>query len=455
MSTNFDDKTIAAQATPIGRGGVGIIRVSGEKAQQVAKSIVGRVPKPRVCEYHHFYDQQKNIIDAGLVLFFPKPNSFTGEDVIEFHGHGGPVVMDCLLRQILLHDVRVANPGEFSLRAFLNGKMDLTQAEAIADLIDSASEQAARSAIRSLQGEFSQKIHRLVDRLKHLRMYIEATIDFPDEEVPLLDDDKVSNDLSKIIDQLNAVQISAKQGKILREGIKIVIVGKPNAGKSSLLNALSGRESAIVTEIPGTTRDLLNEHILIDGIPLHIVDTAGLRQTEDHVEKEGVKRAWQQMQEADRVLLVVDSETTEIDDPKKLWNDLGDITPSKAFTIIRNKIDKIQEQEKIFYKNDCCMINLSAKYGQGIDILRQHLKECVGAQATNEGGFIARRRHLQALNEARNFLVQAQEQLMAQVGGELIAEDLRLAQNALGEITGEVTADDLLGEIFSHFCIGK
>jgi len=460
MKAALDQQTIAAQATPAGRGGVGIIRVSGAQATNVAKAIVGTLPKPRVCEYHPFLAHDNTHIDAGLVLYFPGPHSFTGEDVIEFHGHGGPVVMDCLLKQILQHhDVRIANPGEFSQRAFLNGKLDLTQAEAIADLIDSASEQAARSAMRSLQGEFSKKIHQLVDSVKHSRMLVEASIDFPDEEVPQLTYEKLTVALLDITEQLKQVRAQAKQGQLLREGLRIVIIGKPNAGKSSLLNALSGRDAAIVTETPGTTRDVLNEHILIDGIPLHIIDTAGLRDTDDFIEQEGVRRAWQAIQQADRVLLMVDAQTEDANAPRQLWHDWGKHhggeLPDKALTIIVNKIDKIPQVPQIKNRDGFCEVYVSAKYGKGIDLLCQHLKQSTGVSQTQEGGFIARRRHLDVLAKADNFLAQALQQLKLQQADELVADDLRQVQNALGEITGEMTPDDLLGEIFSHFCIGK
>jgi tRNA modification GTPase len=455
MKAVLDNQTIAAQATAVGRGGVGIIRISGSDVKKVANAIIGKLPKPRVCEYHHFYTHDQILIDAGLVVFFPAPHSFTGEDVIEFHGHGGPVVMDSLLKQILLHDVRMANPGEFTQRAFLNGKCDLTQAEAIADLIDSASEQAARSAIRSLQGDFSKKINTIVDQLKSLRVFVEANIDFSDEDVPLLESQQISQQLAAIGDQLDHVCAQAKQGQLLREGMRIVIVGKPNVGKSSLLNALSGRETAIVTDIPGTTRDLLNEHILIDGIPLHIVDTAGLRETQDKVEQEGVRRARDAMKNADQVLLIVDAQEDDEIDPVLAWNQQGEQVLAKGLTIVHNKIDKKNQIEKIENNKNICHVYLSAKYGQGIDLLRQHLKKCAGANISEEGGFIARRRHITALNQAKNFLTQAKQALTPHIAFELMADDLRQAQNKLGEITGEISSDDLLGEIFSHFCIGK
>lgn len=450
-------ETIVAQATPPGRGGVGIIRLSGPLSQEVAKGIVGKVPAPRLAEYHTFLDQNRQTIDVGLVLFFPDPDSFTGEDVIEFHGHGGPVIMDCLLREILSFGVRIAHPGEFSQRAFLNGKIDLSQAEAIADLIDSASEQAARSAIRSLEGEFSRKIKHIVNDVIKLRMYIEAAIDFPDEDdVDFLDKEKIGAELIQLISQIDRVKLTAKQGALLRDGMRVVIAGKPNAGKSSLLNCLCGRESAIVTDVPGTTRDLLREHILIDGIPLHVIDTAGLRDNVDHVEKEGIRRAWDEIRQADRILLVVDGTKTEDFHPEKLWPSLTiDDLSEKAVTVVRNKIDKTGETPELKNIEGIHVVTLCAKTGVGIDVLRDHLKQCVGADSTLEGGFIARRRHLDALSGASAFLKNGYEQFVTVCAGELLAEDLRQCQRILGEITGEFTPDDLLGKIFSEFCIGK
>ncbi|MBB71743.1 MAG: tRNA uridine-5-carboxymethylaminomethyl(34) synthesis GTPase MnmE [Legionellales bacterium] len=452
---NVTSDTITAQATPPGRGGVGIIRVSGPKAATIADAMLGALPAPRSAHYQAFKDADGSVIDMGLALYFPGPNSFTGEDVLELHGHGGPVVMDRLLQRVVSLGARIARPGEFSERAFLNDKIDLAQAEAIADLIDASSEQAARSAIRSLQGAFSAEIQRLVEAVIHLRMYVEAAIDFPDEEVDFLSDGKITSDLNQIITTLDGVLSQAKQGALLREGMTVVIAGKPNAGKSSLLNALSGRESAIVTDIPGTTRDLLREHILIDGIPLHIVDTAGLRESPDVVEQEGVKRAWAEIANADRVLLVVDAKDTTETDPDKLWPAYAEHDlPEKAVTVIQNKIDELGQTPAVFHEDKHVVIKLSVKTGAGLDELRHHLKHCVGAE-TAEGGFIARRRHLDALNRARELLIHGQDQFNSMEAGELLAEDLRQVQDALGEITGTFTPDDLLGRIFSSFCIGK
>ncbi|ELD1800348.1 tRNA uridine-5-carboxymethylaminomethyl(34) synthesis GTPase MnmE [Vibrio fluvialis] len=449
--------TIVAQATAPGRGGVGIIRVSGPKAAEVALAVTGRTLKPRYAEYLPFKDESGVELDQGIALFFPNPNSFTGEDVLELQGHGGPVVMDMLIKRILtLAGVRPARPGEFSERAFLNDKMDLTQAEAIADLIDASSEEAAKSALKSLQGQFSKRIHTLVESLIHLRIYVEAAIDFPEEEIDFLADGKVSADLQAIIDNLNAVRQEANQGAIMREGMKVVIAGRPNAGKSSLLNALSGKESAIVTDIAGTTRDVLREHIHIDGMPLHIIDTAGLRDASDEVEKIGIERAWEEIAQADRVLFMVDGTTTDATDPQDIWPDFVDRLPdSMGMTVIRNKVDQTGETLGICHVNQPPLIRLSAKTGEGVDALRSHLKECMGFAGNQEGGFMARRRHLDALERAAEHLDIGQKQLEGYMAGEILAEELRLAQQHLNEITGEFRSDDLLGRIFSSFCIGK
>ncbi len=449
--------TIVAQATAPGRGGVGIIRVSGPKAEQVALTVTGKKLKPRYAEYLSFQSSDGLEIDQGIALYFPNPHSFTGEDVLELQGHGGPVVMDMLIKSILTIDgIRPARPGEFSERAFLNDKMDLTQAEAIADLIDASSEEAAKSALQSLQGQFSKKVNQLVDSLIYLRIYVEAAIDFPEEEIDFLADGKVSNDLQSIIDNLEAVRAEANQGAIMREGMKVVIAGRPNAGKSSLLNALSGKDSAIVTDIAGTTRDVLREHIHIDGMPLHIIDTAGLRDALDEVEKIGIDRAWDEIAQADRVLFMVDGTTTNQTDPKEIWPDFIDRLPNKiGMTVIRNKADQTNEDLGICHVNEPTLIRLSAKTGEGVDSLRTHLKECMGFSGGNEGGFMARRRHLDALEKASEHLSIGQQQLEGYMAGEILAEELRITQQHLNEITGEFSSDDLLGRIFSSFCIGK
>ena len=449
--------TIVAQATAPGRGGVGIIRVSGPLASQVALAVTGKQLRPRYAEYLPFIDQDGIQLDQGIALFFPNPNSFTGEDVLELQGHGGPVVMDMLIKRILkIEGIRTARPGEFSERAFLNDKLDLAQAEAIADLIDASSEQAAKSALKSLQGAFSQRIHALVESLIHLRIYVEAAIDFPEEEIDFLADGKVSTDLQAIIDNLNSVRKEANQGAIMREGMKVVIAGRPNAGKSSLLNALSGKESAIVTDIAGTTRDVLREHIHIDGMPLHIIDTAGLRDASDEVEKIGIERAWEEIEQADRVLFMVDGTTTDATDPKEIWPDFVDrLADNIGMTVIRNKADQTNEEIGICHVNNPTLIRLSARTGQGVEALRHHLKECMGFAGSSEGGFMARRRHLEALEQAATHLDIGQQQLEGYMAGEILAEELRIAQQHLNEITGEFSSDDLLGRIFSSFCIGK
>ncbi|RCU45532.1 tRNA uridine-5-carboxymethylaminomethyl(34) synthesis GTPase MnmE [Corallincola holothuriorum] len=456
MPSHID--TIVAQATPPGRGGVSIIRVSGPDAELVAETVLGKVPAPRVAEYLPFKDHKAQILDQGIALLFKAPNSFTGENVLELQGHGGPVVVDMLLKAICrIPGIRIANPGEFSERAFLNDKLDLTQAEAIADLIEANSEAAAKSALHSLQGVFSQQVHALVEQLTHLRIYVEAAIDFPDEEVDFLSDGKISGDLSAIEQQLAEVQSQAKQGSLIREGMRVVLAGKPNAGKSSLLNALAGKEAAIVTEIAGTTRDVLREHIHIDGMPLHIIDTAGLRESPDKVEQIGIARAWEEINQADRVLFLVDASETKETDPHKIWPELVDKLPNDVpLTLVRNKLDVADIQAKPTAEGRYPIIQISAKTGSGIDELKVHLKAIMGYQGQGgEGQFTARRRHTEALKQAEQHLIQGREQLDIYCAGELLAEELRLAQQALAEITGEFSSDDLLGKIFSSFCIGK
>ncbi|GAA5131012.1 tRNA uridine-5-carboxymethylaminomethyl(34) synthesis GTPase MnmE [Thalassotalea piscium] len=455
--TLSDKETIAAQATAPGRGGVGIIRVSGPQVINVAKAILGKLPELRKAEYLTFHDLNKHPLDQGIALYFKGPNSFTGEDILELQGHGGPVILDMLLREILsLPKVRMANPGEFSEQAFLNDKLDLTQAEAIADLINSSSEQAARCALHSLKGEFSALINNMVESTIHLRMYVEASIDFPEEEIDFLADKKIVTDLKAIIAQVENVQKQAQQGAIIREGMRVVIAGRPNAGKSSLLNALSGRESAIVTDIEGTTRDVLSEQIHIDGMPLHIIDTAGLRESADKVEQIGIERAWQEINQADRVLLMVDSTEQQSDDITKFWPEFFQKLPENiGLTIVINKADISGSVTGLNEKNKIPTITLSAKTGDGIDQLKEHLKSIMGYQGGNEGGFMARRRHLAALEAAHKHLVIGLEQLESFVAGEILAEELRLCQQELNKITGEFTNDDLLGQIFSSFCIGK
>ena len=450
-------ETIVAQATPIGRGGIGILRVSGPLATDVAQAVLGKCPKPRMADYLPFKDEDGTVLDQGIALFFKAPNSFTGEDVLELQGHGGQVILDLLLNRILkVKGVRIARAGEFSEQAFLNDKLDLAQAEAIADLIDATSEQAARSALKSLQGEFSNKIHALVDSVIYLRTYVEAAIDFPDEEIDFLADGKIEAKLNEIIAQLAHVRQEAKQGSILREGMKVVIAGKPNAGKSSLLNALAGREAAIVTDIAGTTRDVLREHIHIDGMPLHIIDTAGLREASDEVEKIGIKRAWDEIEQADHVLLMIDSNESQANHFQQEWAEfLAKLPKNIPVTVIRNKVDLTGETESLVQTDNFTVIRLSAQTKVGVDLLREHLKKSMGYQSSTEGGFIARRRHLVALETAADHLQRGHIQLTQFYAGELLAEELRMVQNALSEITGQFTSDDLLGNIFSSFCIGK
>ena len=443
-----DNDTIAAIATPPGRGGVGIIRVSGPLVTHIAEAILNKLPQPRFADYLPFLDQNNETIDSGLALYFVGPNSFTGEDVLELQGHGGPVVMDILLQRVVSLGARIANPGEFSERAFLNDKVDLAQAEAIADLIEAGSEQAAKSAVKSLQGEFSRWIDESVEALTHLRMYVEAAIDFPEEEIDFLSDGHVTKSLENILAEMDKIFASAQQGVLLRDGMRVVLIGQPNTGKSSLLNALAGRDSAIVTDIAGTTRDVLREEINIDGMPLHVIDTAGLRDSNDVVEQEGIKRTWIEIEQADRALLLVDDKTGITEDDERIRQKLP---ASLEVTIVRNKIDltaaKAKEQNN--------EIALSAKSGEGVELLHAHLKKIMGYTGLTEGVFLARRRHLDALIRAKELVENGQAQLQLSKAGELLAEDLRQAQNALGEITGHVSSDALLGKIFSSFCIGK
>lgn len=447
--------TIAAVATAPGRGGVGIIRVSGPKAKAVADAIFRQPLQARHAHYGNFFAENGQVLDQGIALYFPAPNSFTGEEVLELQGHGGPVILDLLLREIVRLGVRLARPGEFSERAFLNDKLDLAQAEAIADLIDASSEQAARNALHSLQGAFSQHIHQLVEALIQLRIYVEAAIDFPEEEIDFLSDGHVARQLGEIDKKLDEVFYQARQGVLVRDGMRVVIAGRPNAGKSSLLNALSGRESAIVSAIEGTTRDLLREQIHIDGMPLHVTDTAGLRDSPDEVEQIGIARAWQEIRQADRILLLVDGRSTPDTDPQHIWPDfVGQLPDPERLTLVRNKADLTGEATG-FIQGTNNTLAISAATGDGVEQLKQHLKTVMGYQQTGEGGFTARRRHLDALERARQFIDSGKAQLQGAAAGELLAEDLRAAQNALSEITGEFTPDDLLGRIFSSFCIGK
>jgi len=443
--------TIVAIATPPGRGGIGIVRVSGPATRDIGRALLRNLPAPRRIAVRQFLDTDGAVIDAGPVLFFAAPNSFTGEDVLELHGHGGRVVMDMLLQRVLALGARLARPGEFSERAFLNDKLDLAQAEAIADLIDSGTAQAARAAMRSLRGEFSARVQLLLELLTDLRAYVEAAIDFPEEEVDFLTEGDVFGRLTDIQLQFEALTAAARQGSLMREGITVVIAGRPNAGKSSLLNYLAGHAAAIVTDIPGTTRDVLREHVSLDGLPLHLVDTAGLRDSGDAVEQEGVRRAWQEMRGGDRVLLMADSAVGLAAADMRI---LEALPPELPVTVIYNKIDLTGQQPALDEIDGQMSLWLSAKTGAGVELLRRHLKEAAGFEGAGENGFSARRRHLDALKRTREHLAEAVRH--AEVGaGELLAEELRLAQLCLSEITGEFTSDDLLGKIFSSFCIGK
>jgi tRNA modification GTPase len=441
--------TIAAIATPPGRGGIGVVRVSGDRVPEVMTAVLGKPLRPRYAHYGPFLDQDGGVLDEGLALYFPAPHSFTGEHVLELHAHGSPVLLDLLLRRVLGLGVRLARPGEFSERAFVNGKIDLAQAEAIADLIESTTEQAVRSAQRSLQGEFSKRVRALVEALIELRLYVEASIDFTDEDIDFLSEAGLAEKLDDLLARLDGIRHAARQGRLLRDGMTVVIAGRPNAGKSSLLNRLAGRDAAIVTEIAGTTRDLLREYIQIDGLPLHVVDTAGLRDSGDPVEREGIRRARAEIEAADRVLLLIDDRCPEEGEAL-----LRDFPAGLPITRIYNKIDLTDRPAGFRERTDGPAVYLSAKTGAGLDDLVRHLAASVGYEGDAEDVFIARRRHLDALARARVALESAAAQLQARAA-ELLAEDLHIAQNALSEITGEFTSEDLLGRIFSSFCIGK
>jgi len=432
------------------------VRLSGADVSTFVTGMVGKSLTARQATFCDFLADNGDILDQGLALYFRGPHSFTGEDVLELQGHGGPVILDLLVRRALSLGARLAQPGEFTKRAFLNDKLDLTQAEAVADLIDASSEQAARSAVRSLQGAFSRRIHELVEDLTHLRVFVEAAIDFPEEEIDFLADGRVAEQLDALQEQLEDILSQAQQGALLREGMTVVIAGKPNAGKSSLLNALSGRDSAIVTDVAGTTRDVLREEISLDGMPLHVIDTAGLRETGDRVEQEGIRRAWLEIENADRVLFVVDSASPYSLQPEDNWPEYFARYPDQRnISFVLNKADLSHLPAGLNEQGGYPVISLSATSGEGIEALIHHLKDCMGFSGAGEGAFIARRRHLDALQRARDYLTSGCDQLRDAGAGELLAEDLRLAQQALGEITGEFSPDDLLSRIFSSFCIGK
>jgi tRNA modification GTPase len=447
-----DQDTIVAVATPPGRGGVGIVRVSGPLVCSLAAKILGFAPRPRHVHFARFFAADAGVIDEGVALFFPEPRSFTGEDVLELQGHGGPVVLDELLQHLLSLGCRLARPGEFSERAFLNGKLDLVQAEAVADLIEASSATAARSAVRSLQGEFSARIHALVDGLTELRVFTEASIDFPEEEIDFLDDRRVTERLDALTADVDTLLEATRQGCLLREGMTIALAGRPNAGKSSLLNALTRSDTAIVSAIPGTTRDVLRHEIQIDGLPLHVIDTAGLREAADELESEGVRRARAAIADADRILLLIDDNDHPEDALRWLRQELPVGLP---LTVVRNKIDLSGRAPGVEQRGEDTVVALSAKTGEGLADLRAHLEQCVGFTPAGEGTYTARRRHLDAIGRARRHLDAGRRELSARRAGELLAEELRQAQLALGEITGDITSDELLGRIFSSFCIGK
>jgi len=450
--------TIAAIATAPGRGGIGVIRISGPAAAAILGSVCGTLPPPRTATLCNFRearpDGSSHVLDRGIALYFAGPHSFTGEDVSELQGHGGPVVLDLLLQCVLRQGARLARPGEFSERAFLNGKIDLAQAEAIADLIDSTTAQAARNAMRSLEGAFSARIQELLQELISLRVFVEASIDFPEEEVDFLADRELASRLDRLLLQIEAVRASARNGILVRDGMNLVLTGKPNAGKSSIMNSLAGRATAIVTAIPGTTRDILREEIELDGLPLHIIDTAGLHDSADPVEQEGIRRARQEIERADHLLLIIDS--TANDTPEDILQDnFGDMRDRlPPISIVLNKTD-ISGLPAGHIASSTTSLAVSAVTGAGMPELREHLKRCVGYRGSSGGDFSARRRHLDALDRTEAALRAGEQQLRQHAAGELLAEHLRTAQQSLGEITGDFSPDDLLGKIFASFCIGK
>jgi tRNA modification GTPase len=445
--------TIVAAATPPGRGGIGIVRVSGPKAPEIAAVMLGEVPQPRRVTFSRFMDGQQQPIDAGLALFFPAPYSYTGEHVLELHAHGGPLVLEAVIVRALELGARRAQAGEFTQRAFLNDKLDLAQAESIADLIDAGSREAARAAMRSLQGEFSAMVQGLTEAIIDLRTYVEAAIDFPEEEIDFLADREFTERIQIVRDHFGGVEQSARQGRLLRDGMTVVIAGRPNAGKSSLLNRLAGYEAAIVTPIPGTTRDVLRERIALDGMPLHVLDTAGLREGASEIEEEGIRRAHAEMMRADRVLFVIDSAADPSGDS---YEEERERLPADVpVTLIFNKCDLAMGIPVADTVSGPPRVTISALNGQGIDSLSTHLKSCMGYSTLEAGTVSARQRHLDDLARARHCVEEAARLLTEHRGGELVAEELRQAQQALGEITGEFTTEDLLGRVFSSFCIGK
>lgn len=445
---------IAAIATPPGRGGVGIIRISGKNLQPLAIAIFGKLPKPRYAELGNFLDEHQQALDQGIMLYFPAPHSYTGEDVLELQGHGGPVIMNLLLTRCLQLGARLAEPGEFTLRAFLNDKLDLLQAESVADLIEASTADAARCAIRSLSGEFSKTIVRLIQDLIALRVLVEATLDFPEEELDFLQSAQAAQQLQAIQQQLARVLTASRQGALLQSGISVVLVGQPNVGKSSLLNQLAREDVAIVTEYPGTTRDTIRQSIQIEGVPLHLIDTAGLRETSDVIEQQGIARTHAAAKQAGLVLLVLDNRQGMTAADREILASLPQQLPVLS---VYNKIDLTAQSPRLTKNERGMAIYLSAKNGEGIDLLRSALLRVIGFQGNvaGEGLYMARQRHLQALSSASEHLQAAATLLNEGNTLELLAEELRLAQQALSDITGKFSADDLLGEIFSSFCIGK
>lgn len=441
---NHED-TIVAPATPPGTGGIGIVRISGEKTEAIARKLLGCLPEPRAATYRNFRNAAGERLDVGLALYFPAPASFTGESILELHGHGGPVVISMLVDAIVELGARYAEPGEFSKRAFLNDKLDLAQAEAIADLIDSGTAQAARAALRSMSGAFSDAVNALAERLVLLRMHVESAIDFPEEEIDFLSDNALLKRLDECAAAFANLQAGAKQGRVLRDGFQVVIVGKPNAGKSSLLNLLSGQEAAIVTEVAGTTRDVLREQIDIDGLAVELIDTAGLRNDPDRIEAEGIRRAKEALASADAVLWIQDATDKDQEAPKE---NLPDGAP---VTVVHNKIDLSGDAPGLVDGE----AYLSAETGAGIDALRKCIRELAGYENQGEGAFTARRRHIKALQRAADHFAAGRKALDETRAGELLAEELRLAHQELGQIVGRFTVDDLLGRVFSEFCVGK
>lgn len=455
-NANLND-TIAAIATASGAGGIGVVRVSGALVKQIALGVLGQCPAPRFAAYLDFKDEHDELIDRGIAIYYNAPHSYTGEDVLELQAHGGMALMQMLLARCIALGARQAGPGEFTQRAYFNEKLDLAQAEAVADVINAATVEAAKSAVRSLSGEFSNRINALLSKLIDLRLYVEACLDFPEEEIDFITQGRVAEKLTAIQNELAQVFAKAKQGSLLREGINVVLVGQPNVGKSSLMNQLAGEEVAIVTPIAGTTRDTIKNLIQINGVPLHIIDTAGLRETDDEVEKFGIARTWASLQTAHIALLLVDAAHGITDVEKSVIDLLPQVLPK---IWVHNKIDLSAEAPRIQLKTTAQQsselhIFISAKYGAGLDLLKKHLLDLAGWQQSADGGegiFMARSRHLEALTQVRSHLEDAALQMSS---AELVAEELRLAQEALSSITGEFTPDDLLGEIFSRFCIGK